>query len=144
MRIKPIKSEGDYEEALEEISGLFAAPAGTDDHDRLDVLSTLVEAYEAKQHPILPPDPIAAIEYEAEKRGLSRKELTKLIGPSGRVSEVLSKRRPLSITQIRKLHDTLGIPADVLITPYPTGVGRATTTTDPARKPKLSRAPRMK
>lgn len=120
MNIRPIKSEADYEEALEEISRLFAAQAGTDEHDRLDVLTTLVESYEARQHPILPPDPIAAIEYEAEKRGLSRKELSEVIGPSGRVSEVLNRQRPLSIKMIRKLHEALGISADVLITPYST------------------------
>ncbi len=133
MQIRPIKSESDYDAALDEISRLFASEAGTDDHDRLDVLTTLVNAYESKQHPILPPDPIAAIEYEAAKRGLSRKELTKVIGPSGRVSEVLGKRRPLSIKMIRNLHDVLGISADVLITPYAIERPRTGSLSSPAK-----------
>jgi len=120
MQIKPIKSDEDYEAALEEISRLFAAEAGTEEYDALDVLTTLVESYEEKHHAVLPPDPIAAIEYEAEKRGLSRKDLTNVIGSSGRVSEVLNRQRPLSISMIRRLRDLLGIPADVLISKYST------------------------
>lgn len=126
MEIRPIRSESDYEEALEEISRLFAAKPQTDDYDRLDILTTLVEHYEANNHSVPPPDPISAIEYEAEKRGLSRKELSSLIGPSGRVSEVLNRRRPLSISMIRKLQESLGISADVLIRPYPTPSGKST------------------
>jgi len=118
MQIKPIKSEADYEDALAAISRLFAAKNGTEEYDALDILTTLVESYEAKRHPVLPPDPIAAIEYEAEKRGLSRKDLTKVIGSSGRVSEVLSRQRPLSISMIRRLRESLGIPAEVLISKY--------------------------
>ena len=115
MQIKPIRSENDYEEALGEITRLFAAQQGTEDFDRLEVLTTLVEAYELHHFPIAPPEPIAAIEYEAEKRGLSRKDLEKYIGTSGRVSEVMNRKRPLSITMIRNLRRGLGIPADVLI-----------------------------
>jgi HTH-type transcriptional regulator / antitoxin HigA len=119
MEVKPIRTEDDYDQALTEISQLFSAEQGSDDYDRLDVLTTLVEAYEAQHHPIFPPDPISAIEYEAEKRGLSRAELSRFIGPSGRVSEVLNRRRPLSMTMVRKLRDGLGISADVLVTEYP-------------------------
>jgi HTH-type transcriptional regulator/antitoxin HigA len=133
MHIKPIKSEADYEEALKEISRLFAAQAGTGEHDSLDVLTTLVEDYEAKQHPVYPPDPIAAIEYEAEKRGLTRKQLAAVIGPSGRVSEVLNKRRPLSINMVRNLRNAFGISADILINAYPIAAPSSNMPTGPLR-----------
>jgi HTH-type transcriptional regulator/antitoxin HigA len=115
MQVKPIRTEDDYDEALREITRLFAAEPGTDEFDRLDVLTTLVEAYEAKHYPMPPPDPIAAIEYEMEKRGLARKDLTRFIGPSGRVSEVLAGKRPLSMSMVRSLRDGLGISADILV-----------------------------
>jgi len=120
MQIKPIRTESDYEEALTEISTLFSAPEGAEDYDRLDLLATLVEAYETKHHPVDAPDPIAAIEYAAEKRGLSRKDLENFIGPRGRVSEVLSKRRKLTLPMMRRLQEGLGISGDVLIKPYDT------------------------
>jgi HTH-type transcriptional regulator/antitoxin HigA len=116
MQVKPIRNEQDYEEALAEITMLFPAEEGTEEFDKLDVLTTLVDAYESRFHPILPPDPVSAIEYEAEKRGLTRKDLEQYIGGSGRVSEVLNRKRPLTITMIRNLRRGLGIPADILIT----------------------------
>ncbi|HEY3328403.1 MAG TPA: helix-turn-helix domain-containing protein [Capsulimonadaceae bacterium] len=119
MEIRPIRTENDYEHALSEIARLFNAKEGTEDFDRLDLLTTLVEVYETKHHPILPPDPVAAIEYEAEKRGLSRRDLERYIGPSGRVSEVMNGSRPLSMTMVRKLRSGLGISADVLVSDAP-------------------------
>ena len=83
------------------------------------MLVTLVEAYEAKHHPMSPPDPIAAIEYEMEKRGLTQQDLEAVIGPSGRVSEVLNRQRPLTVTMIRRLHSAYHISPDVLIRSYP-------------------------
>ncbi len=119
MTIKPIKTEEDYKTALAEINRLFDAREGTEDFDRLDVLATLVEAYEAKYYPIGPPSPLAAIEYEMEKRGLSPIDLEPILGPGERVSEVLNGQRPLTMTMIRRLHSQFNLSADVLIARYP-------------------------
>jgi HTH-type transcriptional regulator/antitoxin HigA len=115
MEIKPIRTEADYEAALAEVERLWGAEPGTPDGDRFEVLFTLVEAYEEKQYPILPPDPVEAIKYYMDSRGLDRRDLEQYIGPSGRVSEVLSRKRPLTLAMIRKLNAGLGIPAEVLI-----------------------------
>lgn len=119
MTIKPIKTEEDYLTALKVIDSLGDPEEGTEAFDTLDILVTLVEAYEAKHYPISPPDPISAIEYEMEKRGLTRKDLERVIGPSGRVSEVLARQRPLTVTMIRSLNRTYRIAAEILITEYP-------------------------
>ncbi len=118
MDIRPIKTEADYQAALEEIERLFDAIPGTPDGDRLEVLTTLVEAYEEQHHPIPLPDPIEAINYHRESRGLSDRDLELYIGNSALVTEILSRIRPLSIDMIRRLHSGLGISADVLIQPY--------------------------
>jgi HTH-type transcriptional regulator/antitoxin HigA len=115
MEIKPIRTEADYEAALAEVEQLWGSEPGTPDGDRFEVLFTLVEAYEEKHYPILPPDPVEAIKYFMESRGLDRRDLELYIGPSGRVSEVLNRKRPLTLTMIRKLSMGLGIPAEVLI-----------------------------
>ena len=115
MDIKPIKDEARYGKTLAEIEQLMDAKLGTPRGERLDVLTTLVEAYEARHHPIDPPDPIDAIRFRMEQYGLGRKDLEPYIGGRGRVSEVLSGRRRLSLAMIRKLHKGLGIPAEVLI-----------------------------
>jgi HTH-type transcriptional regulator/antitoxin HigA len=120
MEIKPIKSEADYEAALKEIERLLYAKPGTADADRLEVMVTLTEAYEEKHYAIPLPDPVEAILYHMESRGLPRRDLEPFIGSRGRVSEVLNRRRPLTMEMIRKLHDGLGIPAEVLIQPYRT------------------------
>lgn len=120
MDIKPIKSEADYEAALEEIERLFDAVPDTPEGDRLEVLTTLVEAYEEKHYSIPLPDPIDAILYHIESRGLSRRDLEPYIGSRARVSEVLNRKRPLTMEMIRNLHRELGIPAEVLIQPYET------------------------
>jgi HTH-type transcriptional regulator/antitoxin HigA len=118
MNIQPIKTEADYQAALDEIESLFDAEPGTPEEDRLEVLTTLVEAYEDRHYSLPMPDPIAAIEYPMESRGLSRRDLEPYLGSRARVSEILNRRRPLSMEMIRRLHAGLGIPAEVLIQPY--------------------------
>jgi HTH-type transcriptional regulator/antitoxin HigA len=115
MEIKPIKSERDYCRVLKEIEALMDARANTPEGDRLDILATLAEAWEEKHHPIDAPDPVAAIEFAMEQRGLSRRDLEPYIGSRARVAEILNHKRPLTLAMIRKLHSGLGIPADVLI-----------------------------
>jgi HTH-type transcriptional regulator/antitoxin HigA len=115
--LKPIRSEADYEKALAEIERLWGTKSGTPQGDRLDVLATLIEAYEAEHHPMEPPDAVEAIKFRMEQQGLTRKDLEPLIGTRTRVAEVLNRRRSLSITMIRRLHDRLGISAEVLIRP---------------------------
>ena len=115
MDIKPIKTEADYDTALGRIEALMDAEKDTPEGDELDVLVTLVEAYEAKHHPIDPPDPVEAILFRMEQGGLDRKALEPYIGRSGRVSEVLNRKRPLSIDMIRRLWKGLHIPLESLI-----------------------------
>lgn len=115
MNINPIKTEADYDAALERIDMLMDAEMDTPEGDELDVLVTLVEAYEAKHYPIDPPDPIDAILFRMEQAGLDRKALEPFIGHSGRVSEVLNRKRPLSIDMIRNLWEGLHIPLESLI-----------------------------
>ncbi len=115
MEIRPIKTEQDYDAALAEVEALWGAKPDTPEGDKLDVLITLVEAYEAKHHPIAPPDPIEAILYRMEQAGLERKDLEPYIGHSGRVSEVLNHKRPLTLKMIRKLWKGLHIPLESLI-----------------------------
>ena len=115
--LKPIRSDADYEEALAEAGRLWGALSGPPDGDRLDILATLIDAYEARHYPMDPPDPVEAIKFRMEQQGLSRKDLEPLIGTRTRVAEVLNRKRSLSIGMIRRLHDRLGISADVLIRP---------------------------
>jgi len=116
MEIKPIRNEADYQAALKEIEKLLESQPGTPEGDRLDVLVTLVEAYEAKHYPIPEPDdPVQVLEYYMESRGLNRSDLIKYLGSKERVSEVLNYKRGLSLQMIQRLHTGLGIPADLLI-----------------------------
>jgi HTH-type transcriptional regulator/antitoxin HigA len=115
--IKPIRSEADYERALDEIEGLWGAASGTLEGDRLDVLATLIDAYEDEHYPIDPPDPIEAIKFRMQQQGLTRKDLEGIIGTRTRIAEILNRRRGLSITMIRRLHEKLGISAEILIRP---------------------------
>ena len=115
--LKPIRTKADYENALAEVERLWGAKSGTPKGDRLDVLATLIDAYEAEHYPMDPPDPIEAIKFRMEQQGLSRKDLEPLIGTRTRVAEVLNRKRSLSIGMIRRLHDRLGISAEVLIRP---------------------------
>ncbi|GIK72115.1 MAG: hypothetical protein BroJett021_11030 [Chloroflexota bacterium] len=117
--IRPIRNEEDYETALAEIEVLWDAEPGSADADRLDVLVTLVEAYEGEHYPIPAPDPVELILHVMEARRLMRRDLEPYLGSRARVSEVLKRRRPLSLEMIRKLQAGLGLPADVLVQPYP-------------------------
>jgi len=118
MNIKPIKTKKDYEDALKRIDGLMGAKKGTAKGDELDVLSTLVEAYEQHHFPISEPDPIAAIEHRMEALGFDRKDLAPILGSKSRVSEVLGRKRKLTMEMVRKLHKKMGIPAQTLIQDY--------------------------
>lgn len=115
MNIHPIRNETDYDTALTEIERLWGSKPRSADGDRLDVLLVLVEAYEAKNHPIAPPDPVDAIKFRMEQMNLTRKDLEPLIGPRGRVAEVINRRRPLSLAMIRSLHNKLRIPLESLV-----------------------------
>jgi HTH-type transcriptional regulator / antitoxin HigA len=115
MNIKPIKSERDHRRALKEIERLMDARPNTADGDRLDVLTTLIEAWEQKHHPIDAPDPVEAIRFAMEQRGVTRRDLEPLIGSRARVAEILNYKRPLTLPMIRRLHARLGIPAETLI-----------------------------
>lgn len=115
MEIKPIKNNRDYRAALNEIERLMDARPNSAEGDRLDVLATLVEAWEEKHWPIESPDPVEAILFAMEQRGLSRRDLEPFIGSRARVAEVLNHKRPLTLPMIRRLHVGLGIPAEALI-----------------------------
>jgi HTH-type transcriptional regulator/antitoxin HigA len=115
IKIRPIKNNCDYREALNEIDRVMDARPNTAEGDRLDVLVTLVVAWEEKHWPIDSPDPVEAILFAMEQRGLSRRDLEPFIGSRARVAEVLNHKRSLTLPMIRRLHDGLGIPAEVLI-----------------------------
>ena len=115
MDIKPIRTKRDYEAALKAIEALMRAKRNTPDGDRLDVLVTLVEAYEAKHFPVDLPDPVEAIKYMMEQRNLSVKDLVAYLGQPNRVYEILNHKRPLTMAMAWKLHKGLGIPAECLI-----------------------------
>jgi len=115
MEIKPIKTKADYRAALKEIEALMAAELDTPDGERLDVLVTLVEAYENKHYRFDLPDPVEAIKFRMEQKGMTPKDLVPMIGRINRVYEVLSRRRPLTLAMIQRLHSELGIPAESLI-----------------------------
>jgi HTH-type transcriptional regulator / antitoxin HigA len=115
--VRPIRSEDDYEAALAEVERLWGARSDTPEGDRLDVLATLIDAYETERYPMDPPDPIEAIKFRMEQQGLSRRDLEEIIGTRTRVAEVLNRKRGLSIAMIRRLHERLGISAEILIRP---------------------------
>ena len=117
MEIKPIKTDSDYREVLKEIETLMMASPDTAEGERLDVLVTLVEAYESKHYPLDLPDPVAAIKFEMERKGLTVKDLEPMIGKSNRVYEILNHKRSLTLKMIWNLHERLGIPAESLIKP---------------------------
>ena len=115
MTIKPIRSEKDLRAAFKRLDAIFQAPAGTSEADEMEVLATLIEAYERKHYPISPPDPVEAIKFRMDQQGLSPADLRPYIGPSGRVSEVLNRKRPLSLSMVKRLHDGLQIPYESLL-----------------------------
>lgn len=116
--VRPIRTEADYEAALSEIELLFDAQPDTPEDARLEILVTLVEAYEDENYPIGPSNPIAMIEHVLDSQGLTRKDLEEYIGPRQRVWEVMEKRRRLTLAMIRRLESGLNIPAVILIQPY--------------------------
>lgn len=118
MDVKPIKTEGDYDAALVEIDRLMGSPLGSCDGDNLEVLVTLVEAYEAEHWPIEAPDPVAAIMHVMEANGWQQKDLAELIGSQPRASEILNRRRPLTLPMIRALSDKWNLPTDALVREY--------------------------
>ena len=118
MVIRPIRNEADYDEALKTIDGLMGAAPNTPDSDTLEVLVTLVEAYEAERWPMESPDPVSMIEHVMETRGLLQKDLAALIGSQPRASEVLNRRRPLTLPMIRALSREWKLPADTLVGEY--------------------------
>jgi HTH-type transcriptional regulator / antitoxin HigA len=119
MNIKPIKTEADYEAALERLMALMDAELDSPEGDELDVLGTLTEAYEAKNVIIDKPNPIEAIRFRMEQYGLKDKDLVPFLGRTGRISEVLNYRRKLTLPMIRKLHKGLNIPTESLVQDYP-------------------------
>lgn len=117
MEIRPIHNEKEHRAALERLESLMDAEPGTDEGDELEVLAALIEVYEEKHYPVDPPDPIEAIRFRMDQQGLTQRDLEPYIGPSGRVSEVLNRKRPLTLPMIRRLHEGLGIPLESLIQP---------------------------
>jgi len=113
MQIKPIKTEQDYQQALKRLEEIFDAKTDTKDGDELEILGILIENYEEEHFPIDGPDPIAAIEFRMDQMGMDQQDLTRIIGSKSRTSDLLNRKRPLSIRQIRLLHKELHIPADV-------------------------------
>jgi HTH-type transcriptional regulator/antitoxin HigA len=122
MDIRPIRNKDDYQAALDRLTSLMDAEPGTEEGDELEVLAILIEAYEARHYPMGPPDPVDAIRFRMDQAGLTPKDLEPYIGHSGRVSEILNRKRDLSLRMIRRLHEGLGIPMECLIQP----VDRAT------------------
>jgi HTH-type transcriptional regulator/antitoxin HigA len=125
MKIHPIRTDQDHELAVKRIEDLIGAAAGTAEGDELDILATLVDVYEAKHHAIDAPDPITAIQFRMEQQGLSRKDLEPLIGSRARVSEILTRKRSLTLSMVRRVRSGLGISADLLIDPMPAKARRA-------------------
>jgi len=118
MKIKPIRTEKDYKEALARVEELWGVDENTPKGEEFEVLFTLVEAYEEKNHPIPPPHPIEAIKFRLDQMGIKRSELKNYLGSRSRVSDILNGKRKLSINMIRKLHEKLNIPAKTLIAEY--------------------------
>ncbi len=118
MDIRTIRTKKQYQAALSEIEQLWDAPAKSAQAERLAVLALLVEHFEKTQFPIGDPDPIELIEHVMDSRGLSRKDLESMIGPRGRVADIMNKTRPLTLEMIRRLVAQLDLPADVLVKPY--------------------------
>jgi HTH-type transcriptional regulator/antitoxin HigA len=125
MEIRPIRTKADHRAALKEIERLMDARRGTPEGDRLEVFTLLVERYEEQDEPIETPNPVDALLYHMESRGLNRRDLEEFIGSRARVAEVLNRRRPLTIDMIRRLNKGLGMSADVLIRPYALRSGRS-------------------
>lgn len=118
MKIAPIRNEKDYQKALDRLEEIFDSKKGTDEGDELEILSILIDRYENESFPIGMPDPIEAIKFRMEQMGMKQKDLAKVVGFKSRVSEILSKKRKLTLGMIRKINSTLHIPTDVLVQDY--------------------------
>jgi len=118
MNIRPIKTELDYDKALERLEIIFDAKKGTREGDELEILSILIEKFEKENYPIEMPDPIEAIKFRMEQEGLKQKDLVTIVGSKSRVSEILNKKRKLTIEMIRNLHNQLHIPIESLFLDY--------------------------
>jgi HTH-type transcriptional regulator/antitoxin HigA len=118
MEIKPIKTEKDYEKALKRLDVIFDARPGSKEGDEAEILSILIEKYENEHYPIEAPDPIEAIKFRMEQMGYKQKDLAEIIGYKGRVSEILNRKRKLSLEMIRKLHEKMNIPLEALVQAY--------------------------
>ena len=116
--IKPIRNNKEYQNALIRLEEIFNAKAGTNEGDELEVLSILIDTYEKEHFPIDPPDPIEAIKFRMDQLGIKQKDLANIVGFKSRVSEIINKKRKLSLSMIRKLHHQLNIPTEVLIQEY--------------------------
>ena len=115
MEIRPIKTEQDYNSAIQRIEELWGSKKDTENGDELDLLVTLVEAYEMKHYPIAPPDPIDAIKFRMEQMGMSREDMVKYLGSQSRVSEILNRKRKLTLKMVKSLYKGLKIPAEILL-----------------------------
>ena len=115
MNIKPIRNDEDLQNAFHQLESVFQAEEGTAEADEMEILVTLIEAYENKHYPVSPPDPIEAIKFRMEQQGLTARDLEAFIGSSGRVSEILNKKRPLSLRMVKRLHNGLNIPYESLL-----------------------------
>lgn len=118
MNIKPIKTKNDYEEAMLRLENIFDAKRGTAKGDELEILSLLIEKYEDEHFPIDLPDPVEAIKFRMEQLGLTQTDLANIVGQKSRASEILNRRRKLSLDMIRQLHETWRIPTEVLVQAY--------------------------
>jgi len=118
MKIKPIRNEADYQKAIERLEVIFDAKEGTDEGDELEILAIVIDNYENENFPIGMPDPISAIKFRMEQMGLKQKDLVEMVGFKSRVSEIMNKKRKLTLDMIRKLNATLNIPTEVLIQEY--------------------------
>lgn len=118
MKIKPIRNEADYQKAFERLEVIFDAKRGTDEGDELEILAIIIDNYENENFPIGMPDPISAINFRMEQLGLKQKDLVEMIGFKSRVSEIMNKKRKLTLEMIRKLNAKLNIPTEVLIQDY--------------------------
>ena len=118
MTIKPIKSKKDYQAALTRLEQIFDAKPGSKDGDELEILGILIEKYEQDRYPIDYPDPIEAIKFRMEQLGYTQNDLARVVGLKSRASEILNRKRKLSLDMIRQIHQSLGIPTDVLIQSY--------------------------
>lgn len=118
MTVKPIKTKKDYQQAMDRLELLFDAKQGTPEGDELEVLGILIEKYEEQQFPIGLPDPVATIKFRMEQLGYNQTDLANVVGLKSRASEILNRKRKLSLEMIRQLHEKLQIPTDVLIQPY--------------------------